>query len=84
MTDGPPSPPIAPFAHPAPPTIRDHETVGAALQHLNAGDPVGVVDAEGRLVGLLTRQSLAEVMMIREMRPDWRFGRDAAAPSQVA
>lgn len=76
--------PIAPFARLAPPTIREHETVGAALQHLNAGDPVGVVDAEGRLVGLLTRQSLAEVMMIREMRPDWRFGRDAAAPSQVA
>ena len=72
--------PIAPFAHPAPPTIRGHETVGAALQHLNAGAPVGVVDGEGRLIGLLTRQSLAEIMMIREMRPDWRFEGRAAPP----
>jgi len=79
-----PDAPIAPFAHPAPPTIRDHETVGAALPHLNAGDPVGVVDSEGRLVGLLTRQSLAEIMMIREMRPDWRFGRNPENPGPVA
>ena len=76
--------PVAPFAQPAPPTIRDHETVGAALRHLNAGDPVGVVDAEGRLVGLLTRQSLAEIMMIREMRRDWRFGDNAEKPAPVA
>ena len=76
--------PIAPFARPAPPTIRDHETVGAALRYLNAGDPVGVVDGEGRLVGLLTRQSLAEIMMIREMRPDWRFARNAENPTPVA
>ncbi|MGP9818468.1 site-2 protease family protein [Salinarimonas sp. NSM] len=30
-----------------------------------------VLDAAGRLVGLLTRENLAEVMMVREARPDW-------------
>jgi len=37
-----------------------------------------VTDADGVLVGLLTRQNLAEVMMIRTARPDWRFGAKSA------
>ncbi len=36
-----------------------------------------VTDADGRIVGLLTRQALGEVMMIRAARPDWRFERKA-------
>jgi CBS domain-containing protein len=72
------SAPIAPFVKKDVATIDDNETVDAALPKLNAGDPVGVVDADGRLVGLLTRQSLAEIMMIRDARPDWRFPRRGA------
>jgi hypothetical protein len=34
-----------------------------------------VTDPDGKLLGLLTRQALAEVMMIRSARPDWRFER---------
>jgi Zn-dependent protease/CBS domain-containing protein len=34
-----------------------------------------VTDADGAIIGLLTRQALAEVMMIRAARPDWRFER---------
>jgi Zn-dependent protease len=34
-----------------------------------------VADRDGRLVGLLTRQNLAEMMMIKALRPDWRFER---------
>jgi CBS domain-containing protein len=70
-----PGAPVAPFARKNVATIGAHETVDAALPALNAGDPVGVVDPEGRLLGLLTRQSLAEIMMIRDARPDWRFNR---------
>ncbi len=70
-----PGAPIAPFAQKDVPTIGAHETIDAALPILNNGDPVGVVDSEGKLVGLLTRQSLAEIMMIRDARPDWRFRR---------
>ncbi len=36
-----------------------------------------VTDADGAIVGLLTRQALAEVTMIRAARPDWRFDRKA-------
>ena len=36
---------------------------------------VCVTDADGALVGLLTRQGLAEVVMIRSLRPEWRFQR---------
>ncbi len=70
-----PGAPIVPFAKQEIATIGAHEMVDAALPRLNAGDPVGVVDVEGRLLGLLTRQSLAEIMMIRDARPDWRFRR---------
>jgi Zn-dependent protease/CBS domain-containing protein len=80
-----PSEPVAPFARRDVKTIRAGETVDAALPDLNAGDPVGVVEADGRFLGLLTRQSLAEIMMIRNARPDWRFARrDARSPPTVA
>jgi len=36
-----------------------------------------VTDADGRIIGLLTRQALGEVVMIRAARPDWRFERKA-------
>ncbi len=36
-----------------------------------------VTDADGAIVGLLTRQALAEVVLIRSVRPDWRFNRRA-------
>ena len=36
---------------------------------------MSVVGAGGELVGLLTPQNVAEMMMIRQARPDWRFGR---------
>ncbi len=70
-----PGAPVAPFARKEVALIGAQETIDKALPTLNGGDPVGVVDGEGRLVGLLTRQSLAEIMMIREARPDWRFRR---------
>ncbi len=70
-----PGAPVAPFASKELATIGSHENVEAALPSLNAGAPVGVVDPEGRLVGLLTRQSLGEIMMIRDARPDWRIPR---------
>lgn len=70
-----PASPVAPFARREIETVGAHETIDAALPTLNTGDPVGVIDAEGRFLGLLTRQSLAEIMMIRDVRPDWRFTR---------
>ncbi|MCC3244175.1 site-2 protease family protein [Methylocystis sp. WRRC1] len=79
-----PGAPIAPFARKETPTINSDATVDAALPALNGGETVGVIDPDGRLVGLLTRQSLAEIMMIRDARPDWRFSRRSQSSRTVA
>lgn len=36
---------------------------------------VSVVGEEGQLLGLLTPQNVAEMMLIKQAKPDWRFGR---------
>jgi Zn-dependent protease/predicted transcriptional regulator len=54
-------------------------TVDALLQQ--DAPAVCVVDRDGALVGVLGRQNLAEMMMIKSMRPDWRFGRARAEGS---
>jgi Zn-dependent protease/predicted transcriptional regulator len=54
---------------------------GASVENLfeQLQDPkssaIFVTDADGAIVGLLTREALAEVVLIRSARPDWRFGR---------
>jgi len=50
------------------------ESVFERLQDQRAA-ALFVTDPDGAIVGLLTRQSLAEVVMIRSARPDWRFSR---------
>ncbi len=52
------------------------ESVFERLQGTGAA-ALYVTDGDGRIVGLLTRQSLGEVVMIRAARPDWRFDRKA-------
>src|SRR5208283_3348630 len=52
------------------------ESVFERLQDPKAA-AVYVTDSDGALVGLLTRQALAEIVLIRSVRPDWRFGRRA-------
>jgi predicted transcriptional regulator len=63
--------------------MRALETVGsktslvAVLDRLHGPQAVAlaVTDPDGILVGLLTRQNLGEMMIIKAMRPDWRFDR---------
>ncbi len=52
------------------------ESVFERLQDPKAA-AVYVTDADGALVGLLTRQALAEIVLIRSVRPHWRFDRRA-------
>lgn len=49
------------------PTARDHEMLEGAFHRLVSGRyaALPVINFEGRLVGLLTRENVAEVMMIR-------------------
>jgi Zn-dependent protease/CBS domain-containing protein len=57
-------------------TVAPDAALEGALDHFaqKRGPALCVADRDGRLVGLLTRESLAEVMMIRAMRPTWTFG----------
>lgn len=71
--------PVAPFAHREIATIPPEQTLDAALQELVKAPAVGVVDADGRLLGLVTKQSVAEVMLIKAARPDWQFSRGGRA-----
>jgi Zn-dependent protease/predicted transcriptional regulator len=60
-------------------SVRPESSVEGVFERLQ--DPKAaalyVTDADGAIVGLLTRQALAEVVLIRSARPDWRFNRRA-------
>lgn len=62
------------------PSVRRRDRLDLALREMNkAGAPaMGVVDEEGVVVGLLTLQNVAEMMMIRAARPEWSFRRAGA------
>lgn len=61
-------------------TVRPWADLSDAVTKLHGsnGAPLAVVNEEGALVGLLTRETLGEMMMIKLARPDWRFRRGAA------
>jgi Zn-dependent protease len=60
-------------------SVRPATPVESVFERLQGAGAAAlyVTDADGRIVGLLTRQALGEVMMIRAARPDWRFDRKA-------
>ena len=59
------------------PTVPLGQDLGEALALLGAGGAPAlcVVDGEGALAGLLTRETMAEMMMIKSAQPDWTFKR---------
>jgi Zn-dependent protease/CBS domain-containing protein len=59
------------------PSVRRRDRLDLALRAMNkAGAPaIGVVDEDGVVVGLLTLQNVAEMMMVRAARPEWSFSR---------
>lgn len=75
LKDGDAGAPIAPFVSPDVQTIGPGASMDVALQKLHGVSSLGVVDDEGALVGLITRQSVAEIVLIKNVRPDWRFRR---------
>ena len=56
-------------------TLRPGASLDDALAELSESDAgaIGVIDAEGRLAGLLTRENIAEMMLIKAARPEWNF-----------
>lgn len=71
--------PAATFMRAGLESVRPAAPVESLFERLQdrKGAALAVTDAEGKIVGLLTRQGLGEVMMIRAARPDWRFDRRA-------
>jgi len=58
-------------------TVRRTAPLEAVLDRLHGpqATALAVTDPEGVLIGLLTRQNLAEMMIIKTMQPNWRFDR---------
>jgi CBS domain-containing protein len=58
-------------------TVRGATPLEAVLDRLLGPQAaaLAVTNPDGVLVGLLTRQNLAEMMIIKSLRPDWRFDR---------
>jgi Zn-dependent protease/CBS domain-containing protein len=71
--------PAAKFMRSGVPSVRAAEPVEGLFERLQGpeGAVLYVTDAAGKIVGLLTRHALGEVMMIRAARPHWRFDRKA-------
>lgn len=67
--------PVAPFVSKEPLTVDASASLAKTLEAVNAGGAVGVIDDDGQFLGLLTRQSIADVMLIKSARPDWRFSK---------
>ena len=65
------------FARAPVPGVRAVAPLQKALDDMRASGAaaVSVVGEEGELLGLLTPQNVAEMMMIKQAKPDWRFGR---------
>ncbi len=61
-------------------SVRRRDKLDFALKEMNRiGAPaISVVDEAGVVVGLLTMQNIAEMMMVRAAQPDWKFRRSAA------
>lgn len=71
--------PIAPFVRRDAPTVGRSAPLDKTIENFVSAPAMGVLDEEGLLVGLLTRQSIAEIVLIANMRPDWRLARRGAA-----
>lgn len=61
---------------PSEPLFSEQPLVDAFTRMRNAGARAeAVLDAGGRVVGILTQENVTEMMMIESARPGWRFGR---------
>jgi Zn-dependent protease/predicted transcriptional regulator len=63
-----------------PALLRDDQSLESAVSDMSRQGLKAqiVVDATGRMVGLLTLENVAEMMMIHAARPDWKFARPAS------
>ena len=76
---GPMAPVTEALEAPAP-SVRRSDKLDVALKEMNRtrAPAISVVDEAGVVVGLLTMQNIAEMMMVRAAQPDWKFRRSGA------
>ena len=77
LRDKPRDAPVADCMTVPVPTVRADVLLDQALQQMQtSGLPaISVVDADGVLVGFLTKENIAEMMLIKTMQPDWKFAK---------
>jgi stage IV sporulation protein FB len=71
------------------PAVTLYEPFETALAQLNRSKAPAlfILGPDGRLAGLLTPENVGEMMLVRSVRPDWRFRRPrnmAAPPGRLA
>lgn len=61
----------------APPSVRRRDRLDHGVREMSRlrAPAISVVDEDGAVVGLLTMQNVAEMLMIRSAQPEWRFRR---------
>jgi len=66
---------IADYMRAPVPVLMMDAPLDRSLTDLSASESqaISVVDEDGEYVGLLTRDNLGEMMMIKALKPDWRF-----------
>ena len=69
--------PITEALKEAPPSVRRRDKLDLGVREMNrlSAPAISVVDEDGAVVGLLTMQNVAEMLMIRSIQPEWRFRR---------
>jgi stage IV sporulation protein FB len=77
LRDGSPGTPVLDIMTRDIPSIRSREPLEAALAALNRAKAPAlfILGDEGRLEGLLTPETVGELMLVQSVRPDWRFRR---------
>jgi CBS domain-containing protein len=69
--------PITEALKDAGPSVRRRDKLDLGVREMNRlnASAISVVDEDGAIVGLLTMQNVAEMLMIRSAQPEWRFRR---------
>jgi Zn-dependent protease/CBS domain-containing protein len=77
LRDGGPAGPVLDIMARDIPSIRSGQPLEEAMATLNRAKAPAlfVLGDDDRLVGLLTRETVGELMLVQSVRPDWRFRR---------